>query len=75
MGFFVDHSMDAVSIVVISVGLGLSPYVGMGALLFTLVGYLLLGLFVVLSNHVTGRFRLSFIGFGENRTAADNHCF
>ena len=63
-GFFVDHSMDAVSIVVISVGLGLSPYVGMGAALFTLVGYLLLGLFVVLSNHVTGRFRLSFIGFG-----------
>jgi archaetidylinositol phosphate synthase len=63
-GFFVDHSMDAVSILIICVGLGLSPYVGMAAALFTLVGYLLLGLFVFLCNHVTGAIRLSFLGCG-----------
>lgn len=63
-GFFLDHSMDAASNLVIAIGLGLSPYVGMGASLFTLVGYLLLGLSVFLNGHVSGKFRLSFMGFG-----------
>ena len=63
-GFFLDHSMDAASNLVIAVGLGLSPYVDMGAALFTLVGYLLLGLSVFLDSHVSGKFRLSFLGFG-----------
>lgn len=63
-GFFLDHSMDALSNLIISVGLGLSPYVEMGAALFTLVGYLLLGLSVFLYSHVSGNFRLSFLGFG-----------
>ena len=64
LGFFLDHSMDAVSNLIIAVGLGLSAYVSMGAALFTLVGYLLLGLSVFLSTHVSGKFRLSFLGFG-----------
>jgi archaetidylinositol phosphate synthase len=63
-GFFVDNSMDAVSIVTICVGLGLSPYVGMPPALFCLVGYLLLGNYVFLSNHVTGAIRLSYLGCG-----------
>lgn len=63
-GFFLDHSMDAASNLVIAIGLGFSPYVDMGAALFTLVGYLLLGLSVFLNSHVSGKFRLSFIGFG-----------
>ena len=63
-GFFLDHSMDAFSNLIITVGLGLSPYVGMDVALFTLVGYLMLGVFVILSNHVSGAFRLSFLGFG-----------
>ena len=63
-GFFLDHSMDAASNLMIAVGLGLSPYVDMGAALFTLVGYLLLGLSVFLSTHVSGQLRLSFLGFG-----------
>lgn len=63
-GFFLDHSMDAASNLIIAVGLGLTPYVDMGAALFTLVGYLLLGLSVFLDSHVSGKFRLSFLGFG-----------
>lgn len=63
-GFFIDHSMDAASNLAIAVGLGLSPYVDMGASLFTLVGYLLLGLSVFLNGHVSGKFQLSFVGFG-----------
>src|SRR5664279_2898989 len=63
-GFFLDHSMDAASNLFIAIGLGLSIYVDMGAALFMLVGYLLLGLSVFLDSHVSGQFRLSFLVFG-----------
>ena len=63
-GFFVDHSVDAASSLIISVGLGLSPYVGMDAALFVLVGYLSLGFFILLSHEVSGDFRLTFLSCG-----------
>ena len=63
-GFFLDHSVDAFGNLFISFGLGLSPFVSMDVALFTLVGYLLLGLFVFLSQQVSGALRLSFLGFG-----------
>jgi archaetidylinositol phosphate synthase len=74
-GFFVDHAMDAVSIVIICLGLGFSPYVGIAPALLTLVGYLLLGLFVFLSNHVTGAIRLSFMGCGPTELRLLIICF
>ncbi|HTR12635.1 MAG TPA: CDP-alcohol phosphatidyltransferase family protein [Roseiarcus sp.] len=63
-GFFLDHSVDAGSNLLITIGLGLSPFVSMEVALFTLVGYLLLALFVFLSHQVSGALRLSFLGFG-----------
>jgi len=63
-GFFLDHSADAGSNLLITIGLGLSPFVSMEVALFTLVGYLLLALFVFLSHQVSGALRLSFLGFG-----------
>lgn len=63
-GFFLDHSTDAASNLFITIGLGLSPFVSMGAALFALIGYLLLALHVFLSHQVSGALRLSFLGFG-----------
>jgi phosphatidylglycerophosphate synthase len=63
-GFFLDHSVDAISSLIISVGLGFSPYVSMDVALFCLVGYLCLGIFVLLFNQVSGEFRLSFLSCG-----------
>jgi archaetidylinositol phosphate synthase len=63
-GFFVDHSVDAASSLIIAVGLGSSPYVGMDASLFVLAGYLSLGFFILLSHHISGDFRLTFMSCG-----------
>jgi phosphatidylglycerophosphate synthase len=63
-GYFIDHSVDALSQVVIMVGLGLSPYVNMSGALFALVGYMLIGIHVFIKNNVTGLMQLSFFYFG-----------
>ena len=63
-GYFVDHSVDALSMVVIMLGLGFSPYVNMGAALFALTGYMLISIHVFIKNHVTGLMQLSFLYFG-----------
>jgi len=63
-GFFVDHSVDAASSLIIAIGLGASPYVGMDAALFVLAGYLSLGFFILLSHQVSGDFQLTFVNCG-----------
>jgi archaetidylinositol phosphate synthase len=63
-GYFIDHSVDALSMVVVLFGLGVSPYVNMTAALLALVGYMLIGIHVFVKNHVTGVMQLSFFYFG-----------
>jgi phosphatidylglycerophosphate synthase len=63
-GYFLDHSVDAVSIFLILMGLGLSPYIHLDMALFALLGYLMMCVFVFLSDHVTGNFQLSFLALG-----------
>ena len=60
-GYFVDRAMDAISSLVMMVGLGLSPYVGMSAALLLLAGYLLLSYYADLSSKLSGEFRQSYI--------------
>jgi phosphatidylglycerophosphate synthase len=63
-GFFVDHALDAFSATFIFVGMGVSYYVDLRFALVALVGYLLISIYVYLDTHVTGEFRLSYIGLG-----------
>jgi archaetidylinositol phosphate synthase len=60
-GYFIDHSVDGISALLVLTGLGLSPYVRLDVALFALVGYLLLGIYVFLVNHVRDQFHLSFM--------------
>jgi archaetidylinositol phosphate synthase len=60
-GFYLDHSVDAISNLILVVGLGLSPYVRLDAALFLLASYYLLSMHVFLTSHVSGEFRLSFV--------------
>jgi phosphatidylglycerophosphate synthase len=59
-GFFIDHTMDAVSETLIVLGLGLSPYVSFGVAAVALVGYLLMSVLVYVRTYVTGEFRISY---------------
>ena len=59
-GFFIDHSLDAVSETLVFIGLGLSHYVRLDLALLALVGYLLLSILVYIRTCVDGVFQISY---------------
>jgi archaetidylinositol phosphate synthase len=63
-GYFLDHSADALSILLILLGLGFSPYVRLDVALLVLVSYFLMCIYVFLYNHVSGSFQISFASLG-----------
>ena len=63
-GYFLDHNVDALNNLLIMAGLGFTTEVRMDVSLFALVGYYLLCMYVFISNHLSGVFQLSFMGFG-----------
>jgi len=67
-GFFVDHIIDAVSEVLIFLGLGLSPFLRFDLALRALVSYMLLATYVYLVTYVNGVFRISYARLGPTET-------
>lgn len=63
-GYFLDHSVDALCNFAIMAGAGLSAYIRLDVALFALLGYYMLCMYVFLYNHVSHRFRLSFLALG-----------
>lgn len=63
-GFFVDHAVDAVSEVLVFLGIGLSPYVNFEIACLALIGYMLLSVYVYLYTYVKGVFQISFARLG-----------
>lgn len=63
-GFFIDHTLDSVSMVLIGIGVGLSPYARFDFVLLALVGYLLMSILVYIKTFVHGIFKISYYGFG-----------
>lgn len=59
-GFFVDHTVDAFSEVLVFLGLGLSPYVRFDLACLALVGYLLLSILVYIRTCIQGEFVISY---------------
>jgi len=69
-GFFVDHAIDALSTVLIFIGLGLSPYVRFEFAMLALVGYLLMAVYTYLVTYANGVFRISYAGLGPTEVRA-----
>ncbi len=63
-GYFIDHSMDALSNLIIVMGLGLTAFIRMDVAMFALGSYLLLSIHTFLAARVTGEFRLSYLAAG-----------
>lgn len=59
-GFFVDHTIDAFSVSVIVLGLGLTPYVSFNIACLTLISYLLLCVLVFVRTSAVGEFKISY---------------
>ena len=60
-GYFIDHSVDGLVILLILAGMGLSPYVRLEITLLALAGYLLLSIHAYLSARVLGELKLSYL--------------
>jgi len=69
-GFFVDHTVDAFSQLLVFAGLGLSPYVSFDVAILGLVGYMLLSIYVYVDTYVTGVFKISYGKFGPTEIRA-----
>lgn len=71
-GFFIDHTMDSISEVIIFIGIGLSPYVDLELALLALVGYLCMANLVYITTSVEGKFKISYgyLGPTEARVIA-----
>jgi archaetidylinositol phosphate synthase len=69
-GFFIDHTVDAFSQLLIFAGMGLSPYVSFNIAILALVGYLLMTVYVYVDTYVTGVFTISFGKFGPTEIRA-----
>jgi phosphatidylglycerophosphate synthase len=63
-GYFIDHSCDGLTTLLILAGIGLSPFVTMDIALIALAGYLLLSIHAYLSARVLGEFKLSYFSAG-----------
>jgi archaetidylinositol phosphate synthase len=63
-GYFVDHTVDAFSMVLVFTGLGLSPYVRLDIACLALVGYLLMSILSYIEAFVSGKFQISYVRIG-----------
>lgn len=63
-GFFIDHSLDVVTVTLMIVGAGLSPIFSMVAAMSVLIGYLALSISTYVITIVDDQFRLTYGIFG-----------
>jgi archaetidylinositol phosphate synthase len=63
-GYFVDHTVDAFTMVLIFIGLGLSPYVRLDLAALCAVGYLMMSVLAHVGAFVSGRFQVSYARIG-----------
>lgn len=69
-GFFLDHSMDTISMLLIFGGLGLSVYFNFTYAMIGLVSYLLMSVFVYVDTYINGTFQISFAKIGPTESRA-----
>lgn len=63
-GFFIDHSLDALTTCLFCIGLGLSPLMRMDIALFIMGGYLCMSIYTYISTIILGQFRLTYASLG-----------
>ncbi len=63
-GFFIDHSLDVVTICLMCVGAGLSPVFRLDIALMVLAAYLGLSVYTYIGTIIKGEFLLTYGGFG-----------
>lgn len=63
-GFFIDHTLDVVTICIMCIGAGLSPMLRFDVAMLVLAGYLSLSIYTYIGTILKGEFRLTYSSFG-----------
>ena len=63
-GFFIDHTLDAITICIMCIGFGLSPAFRLDVTLLVLAGYLVLSIYTYICTILKDEFRLTYSSFG-----------
>lgn len=63
-GFFIDHTLDAITICLMCIGAGLSPMFRLDVAMLVLAGYLVLSIYTYISTILRGQFLLTYGNFG-----------
>lgn len=63
-GFYIDHSVDAVTEFLTIIGIGVSPFMRLDISAFAMIGYLLMSVHVYVRTAVDGIFKISYGKFG-----------
>ena len=69
-GYYIDHSTDAVSQILVILGMGLSPYISFNIACLALISYLLLSVLAYLRTYVAGEFKISYGRLGPTESRA-----
>jgi len=59
-GFYIDHTVDAITEFLTIIGIGMSPYLRLDIAAFAMIGYLLMSTHVYIRTAVDGVFKISF---------------
>jgi phosphatidylglycerophosphate synthase len=63
-GFFIDHTIDVISELLIILGIGLSGYVDFTLALLFVIAFFMMSIFVFIYTFVSSEFRISYVGVG-----------
>jgi archaetidylinositol phosphate synthase len=59
-GYFIDHTIDTVNMLLVGLGLGLSPLARMDLALLAICGYFMMSILTYVTTHVRGIFQISY---------------
>ncbi len=59
-GFFIDHTVDCINESIMVIGIGMSPFMQFDVAIMCLVAYLLISVYVYISAHLKGEFKLTY---------------
>ena len=63
-GFFIDHSIDGLTVSIMCIGAGLSPLISFSIAMLVLSSYLLLSIFTYINTYLEGKFKIAYSKLG-----------
>ncbi|MFA6334008.1 MAG: CDP-alcohol phosphatidyltransferase family protein [Bacteroidales bacterium] len=63
-GFYIDHNIDGLTVLIICIGAGASPFISFSTAMLILAGYYLLSIFTYINTYLKGEFKISYSALG-----------